>query len=1385
MGQTTESAVRWTDEQQLALTVRYPAVLVSAAAGSGKTAVLIERIVRLIADGEGRTSLDRLLVLTFTRAAAEEMRTRLFKALRRRLVARPDDDHLRRQMALLPQADVLTYDAFALRVVRRHAHRLGWDPSFRLIDQAEEAPLRAAAVEAALEAAYESKPEDDPFYRLVDWLHATRDDRPLVQAIMILDDFLRSVPDPDRFLASALEAYAVGEDGTLRETVWLAALKEVLLSLADQAEEALGAWAKEACRLGIGRDAERLAADRDRVREARRAIAAAETWPALGAAAEALTDWGRMPNKPKDADAAEEAALSRIREGRTTLRNRLKKRLQRYLPEASEVAAEARAARSALQALIDLYRRYEAFYQALKAEHNVRTFADVARALLDLLDLDGGAVAAELAAQYDEVLIDEYQDTNRLQEALLAALSDRGVRVFMVGDIKQSIYRFRLSEPTLFLRKYESFADIRAVDSAPERSTAAQVRIDLNRNFRSRPEVLDLVNALFRHLMFRAAAEIDYDARAELVYGGGFAGDADGEAAGVDPTPEWAVLDLGAAEADGPPEDEPASRGDQSDGGNGGGHEIESGTAGDREARDRDERDRDEDEAEAAEELMAAELEGRYIAARIRELVAEGRCRYRDIAVLLPTLKGAADVYVRALRSSGIPSVVERRLSLFAAVDVHLIVALLQLIDNGAQDIPWAAVLTAPFVGLSDDDLALIRARRPKAPFHQAVLAMIREAEDEEGGGVPAAGDALDGSGDGPEDPAIRAVRHKLRVFRAQLAEWRRLAGRLSPEALLDRLYADTGYLEYVGALPEGETRRARLIALRDLAAGYAAHALGGLSGFLAQLERLKESGADDLLELVESGVDRVRIMSIHKSKGLEFPVVFLAGLGKALNFEEFKAPLVLHAELGMAVRHMDLEQGVEREAFFKDLMHERLRRERIAEALRLLYVGLTRAKEKLILLSAIRSAPQTLLKKSAEALLRTSVLKADRYVLWLYYGLANAFADDLTAGGPADPHGASADPYGALVERLAALFAHPGTPIEFSFRTSQGRSGKLRAVFETPETILRRSGENAGEKAEDPPTVDRPAGGPATAGDMRAGEPWRTLARRVARFAPLDDDPALWAAIGRPAEAIRAEAEALGRALTWRPPDASRFLPAKLSVTELKRRLEMPDPAARPLITGHRLERPAFAGDRSIPPQAAGAAMHRVLMRIDDWAAEPSEEKIAALVRALVRQEALMPEEAAQVDIPAIVRFQRSPLGARLGRARRIFREVPFTYTIPASLLMQAPPASSLQASLAGGRRRFADPADDPAHGLVRPEGDTAPIIVQGMIDVVFEEADGRFVILDYKTDRPRGESEATLKERHALQLWLYAKALEDIWRIEVAERWVVYLAQDRQLMI
>lgn len=903
---------RWTDEQWKAIAAWGNNILVAAAAGSGKTAVLVERIIRTIMDEARPVDVDRLLVVTFTNAAAGEMRQRIGEALARELENHPESRHLRRQLSLLNRASISTLHAFCMSVVRQHSYRLNVDPHFRIADEVESELLQDEVLADLLEAEY-GREDNESFFDVVDRFGSDRSDVPVQQLIRKLYAFSRSHPFPDRWLAELVRVYHGPGSGRLDDWPWTALLVEdVQLEVAEGLCKLRQALALAQQPGGPAAYVETLAADV----EALEKLAACDSWEALQEGFGALTFPALTRVRKGTAD---ETLKARVQQ----LRNEVKKRMDEYRqhwfsvpPE--ERLAQMRALAPVVDTLVRLVREFGRRYDDAKKARGLLDFHDLEHLCLQVLRQEdappGELVPSEVALayreQFVEVLVDEYQDTNLVQEAILQLVS-RGDNLFMVGDVKQSIYGFRLAEPALFLGKYKAFT--------PDGRDQG-LRIDLSRNFRSRGSVLEGTNFIFRQLMDETVGDVPYDKAAELQPGAAYPQATEMEV-------ELVVIDR-AASADGKagPSNRTTAVGTGPVGGEG---EPEAEGAA-------------EDAWTDEEELEAVQLEGRFLARQIRALierpfmVSDGRrealrpVTYRDMVILLRSLT-AAPVLLEELKAQGIPVYAELSGGYFEAVEVATMLSLLKIIDNPNQDIPLAAVLRSPIVGLREDELAAIRLHRPQGGFWTAVQAAADSLPDAE-------------------------LRDKVRRFCEQLQRWRDQARQGALSELIWQLYRETGYLDFVGGLPGGKQRQANLRALYDRARAYEATSFRGLFRFLRFVERMQERGDDlGVARALGEQEDVVRLMTIHKSKGLEFPVVFVAGLGKPFNRQDVRADVLLHKDVGAGCRFIDPERRLSVPTLPWLVVRSQLQRAQAAEEMRILYVAMTRAKEKLYLVGTVR----------------------------------------------------------------------------------------------------------------------------------------------------------------------------------------------------------------------------------------------------------------------------------------------------------------------------------------------------------------------------------------------------------------------------------------------
>lgn len=868
----------WTNEQQAAIDSRGQTLLLSAAAGSGKTAVLVERIIRRLLDKEYPIDITELLVVTFTKAAAAEMRDRIGTALMKAL-SETKDPRVERQLALLPSAQISTLHAFCQHVIRKYFYTIDLDPAFSIAGEEELNLLRRQVLEDVFLSYYEDDEKASILYPLADMFGSDRGDDILMDTVSRMYTYARSLAWPEHWLKEAARAYDVAPDAVIDDMVWAGPIKDAVRRILEEDARLYdGVLYHLRQREAFAPACDTFVAEQAALRQA----AQARSWNDLSRFVRAI-DFPRLESLRKLSD-DDKAVWERCKKVRDDVKKDVIKTLQAVYFSATpeEWLDGMRAMKPIMDGLVTLTLDFAKAYGAAKKEKGWIDFSDLEHFCLQILLAPDAspehpvpsAAAEELRSQYEEVFIDEYQDTNGVQELITRLVSGEDNR-FMVGDIKQSIYRFRLADPTLFLEKYQSF-------SRDEK--AVQRCIDLGRNFRSVPVVLDAVNAVFSRAMTAEAAGMDYGER-EKLYAGRQAPDDErwiGGPVEVDivPTPS----------------------------------------------------DEEDDDGSTA-----FEKECRFIAGRIGELLASGRMAarkdgtleplsYRHIVVLLRSMAGKADVLIQALQEGGIPSYAEQSGGYFAAIEVQVMLALLRCIDNPEQDLAMAAVLRSPLVGLDETALAGVRLAGDGTLWQNlpAFVASLPDGVDEK------------------ED---------LQQFMAAFDSWRTYSRRHGVAELLQRLYDDTAYVDFVGAMPGGDVRQANLKALYDRARQYEEAGFRGLFRYLQLMDKMKEDGLDLApAKVVSEKEDVVRIMSIHKSKGLEFPVVFVADMGKAFNRRDTQDQILFHNRLGIGLKQYDPEWRMSYPTLIWSGIAAQLRWEGTAEEERILYVAMTRARDQLIL---------------------------------------------------------------------------------------------------------------------------------------------------------------------------------------------------------------------------------------------------------------------------------------------------------------------------------------------------------------------------------------------------------------------------------------------------
>lgn len=1388
----------WSDDQWRAIAESGDDILVAAAAGSGKTAVLVERIIRRIGDESSGFSVDRLLVATFTKAAASEMRQRIREALESRLEHDTDNAHLRRQLALLGRASITTLHSFCLEVIRRYYQLIPLDPGFRILNEHEAEMMRQEILEELFEEKYEEAGEDGVFVQLADWFSGERSDDAVHALVQRLYDFSRSHPWPEKWLRETAECFSLPDTEALSRTPWVRSiLDEAGLSLAAAASLLERGRQITLQPGGPAPYADNLTADLEMVEGLRQAVEE-RNWTELYALFSGAS-FGKL--KPCKKDATDPALQETVK----GLRDEVKKiigELQDSLfgRPADAFLRELHEAAPLMKELAETVILFGERYRAEKAGKGLVDFSDLEHYCLTILRHPDSAMghsmpsdaAMEYRAQFDEVLLDEYQDTNSVQEEIVRLISreDPGNR-FMVGDMKQSIYRFRLAEPGLFLDKYRSYGKggskeahsregQRTDESGFETASGAEIGeekgvvIDLARNFRSRMEVVNAVNMLFRQIMNETVAEIAYDERAELVYGANFPGAADN---GPDTyfAPELLLIDRGSSK--GLPEERP-----------------------------------EDGEADSAEseliESETAQLEARAIARRIARMTGMdggeplqifdkglGAMRpvvYGDIVILLRSASVWAPLMMEELRLEGIPAYGDQNRGYFQATEVEVILSLLKVVDNPRQDIPLAGTLRSPVVGLTEEELAKVRLCA-EGSFYDAVIAAVSGGVTDGGSGsagleadysavaagVTASGAAslmvetahtdmkadvdIDGFGEirdneadgvykvrGPAGNAVETaaasetvkaessatgdtessgpaisgrLRGKLIRFLDQLEGWRDEARRSGVSGLIWRIYGESGYLEWVGGLPGGAQRQSNLKALYDRAVQFEKDTSArGLFRFLVFISRLRENGGD-LGAAGGSGEqgEGVRIMTIHKSKGLEFPVVFLAGMSKGFNRQDLYAPFLMHKELGFGPRFLERETRVSYPTLPYLAIGRRSRLELLAEEMRVLYVGLTRPRDKMILVGTVRDL-------------------AGKAASWMSSGAGEEqlLPDHLLARGR------------SYLDWVGpALIRHPGAAI---LRKIAGKEG-------APPLSLRDDLSNWSVSVL--PSYELEAAVSTVKDSGEDGEEARKIAlHELSRAVPVT--------------VYAGEKYGAAERLSWSYPyGAAADLPAKTSVTELKSLLSLQDQPSFDLLEegldssrergsgdSLHLRRPRFMEQRGVTPAERGTVYHTIMQHIP-LEGEVGLAEVRETLERLVQLCILTEEQAAAVEPEKAAAFYRHPLGLRLLASPWKRREMPFSYMMPASEAYRGLEALDRAASKLNGESGTASPS----------------VLIQGVIDCLFRE-EGRLILLDYKSDavlEHRGGLEA-LKEKYRYQLGLYSQALGDILGEEIAEAWLYF---------
>ncbi|MHC1721518.1 MAG: helicase-exonuclease AddAB subunit AddA [Clostridiaceae bacterium] len=862
---------KWTNEQREAISDRGCNLLIAAGAGAGKTAVLVERIIRMIVDEESPVDIDKLLVVTFTNAAAAEMRERIGDAITRELDRKPESKRLQRQLTLLGRANVMTIHSFCLSVIKCNFHLLDIEPDFRVCNDTEAILLKQEVMDDLFEDKFEK--DDQEFLKIIKALGEGNDLK--VQAlIQNLYSFAVSTPWPKKWLLEIAEKFNVGPDLDFGASEWAQSIME------DVIIETGGCLKKMKRATEIIEKNSELAKYMPLYKEEIQALEEllkAGSWEEMK---EGICEmrFGRLPSLTKLTEEST-AQKEKVKNVRNSVKEEILGMGDIIFKNTEDAGKNMGFMYPYLKYLSGITIEFEEKFSQKKREKGIIDFNDIEHFALEILrGVDGPSqIAEEYRRRFQEILIDEYQDSNLVQEVILSTISrtEEG-NLFMVGDVKQSIYRFRHAKPELFLKKYETYGTTAGMPGK---------KIKLYRNFRSRKTIIAGVNYIFSQIMSSGLGELEYNVGEELQYGAAY-------------------------------EDKENS--------------VEINLI-----------DRNEDGPEEDEELDKTQIEARLVSKRIlqlfrdgfqvydKETKAERNIMYKDIVILMRATEGRAGAFLEELSGAGIPAFADTSTGYFETTEIKTIMAILQIVDNPLQDIPMIAVLRSPVFMFTPEELVSLRMADKDSSFYD-ILKFVKE-----------------------EDP----LKEKVEGFLEKLRSWRDKAAYLPIDEFIWFIYSETAYYSFVATLPQGEQRQANLRLLFERAKEFESTSYKGLFNFINFIDKLKNSSGDmGSAKILGENQDVVRIMSIHKSKGLEFPVVILSGAGNKFNMMDTSRNILFHQELGYGPDFVDYERRISYPTLVKQVIKRKVMLETLSEEMRILYVAFTRAKEKLIITGTVKN---------------------------------------------------------------------------------------------------------------------------------------------------------------------------------------------------------------------------------------------------------------------------------------------------------------------------------------------------------------------------------------------------------------------------------------------
>ena len=973
--------MNWTKEQQQVIEYRHGNLLVSAAAGSGKTAVLVERIIQMVFDSDSPIDIDKLLVVTFTKAAASQMKDKIAGAIEKKMLEDPGNEHYLRQLNLVREANILTIDSFCYKVLKEYFHVISVDPKITIAEEAELELIKQEVLSEVLEDYYKN---DQAFVDFSNAYSNDKDDANIEEYMLMLYDISESYPFPEEWLNNAKLSFCIKDEKDLLELPYMKSYINEIRSDAKDIYDDINACLELIRGKGGPTHYEKaVLSDIEMVSD----IISERTYSGLHeAASRKFATLNRAPKGSEfDADIAD-----RIKDVRDGYKKRINSLLKPFTVPVDVLLTQSKQQEQMMSAFVDAVIEFSRRFFDRKLSKSLVGFSDVEhlalKILCDGIDDNGmpvpSRVGKELSEKFEEILIDEYQDSNYLQENILRCVSKVPYgcnNIFMVGDVKQSIYGFRMARPDLFTEKYETYDEY--IEDAEKLSDKDETKrcnkILLSRNFRSRNNILEAVNYLFYQIMSKPLGGIDYGEKEALICGSEY------------PVYEKDNVELLIGES------------------------KEADMLMSLEEQD------DEHLDDEYIDVSGMELEAGMVADRIRKLVGKdggdahlitdavtGKLRpveYRDIVILFRAPGRYQPVFSEILMKQNIPVKLQNENGYFDVVEILGLITFLKMIDNPYNDVECAAYFRGFFCGFTNDELAVIYLMKReleqniKEQFYLYKAAGMLTADKEYFYSIFSKVFAKKTDGDAGNTGGVLPdfLYNKCSKALALLDDYRRYKNRYSISELINRVYYETGYYYYVEAMPEGKERSRNLLLFEDEAKRYEQRGFTTLFGFLRFVKRIAEKnislGGDASVEITENVV---RIMSIHRSKGLEFPVVFVSGLGKQFNLTDTKSPIIIHSDYYISAKYVDPIRRCGNDTFSRKAFASLIRNENIGEELRIFYVALTRAKEKLILTGVTPDITKVVRKMSkvcdaAGRSIKPSLLKnSDSYLDFVVAGM-------------------------------------------------------------------------------------------------------------------------------------------------------------------------------------------------------------------------------------------------------------------------------------------------------------------------------------------------------------------------------------------------------------